>query len=551
MIFESGKNKRNIVFDYLAIIVIYYAAYFFFLVNNGLFWDDWVWTGNIIRGYIEISRKLYALRYPGLLLAFIYLSPPILIRVLISICYLLPGFILYSISQKEGIARIDRIFIVLIFLLIPINLAKYTLAIAAYSFYCLLFYIASYLYINNYNKMGIVVRLVSLILYFLSFTLNSLLAFFAVPFLYVFSKFIRNREAEGVKGIVKGFGLFLKKNFDFAIVPFIFFGIKQIHMLTDKVYKTGIYANIGYNRLHFMDFAMAPVKYFVWLKDALTDSIRRAGYILESNLGVSLLIIAVIVYLVFFTDKTREEKNSKAIVRNIIVSLIIFAFAVFPYIAVGVQYSGGTFGSRNNILLPVSLSFLIYYLFNMIAIKLRISRNMINLFKISLLLSYLLFNISQGKSFYFDNIKQQAIIANITENNDIKTNSVFLVKDNAMRLNANREYNFYDFSGLFYKAFGDEKRIAVYVGPNALNEIKDAYENKNALPYKIKQLNSTIPTYIISINEKKVQTGYGSCITLIYDYVFNRSHYNKIIKNFISISTSKIINDSGVDKYFK
>ena len=532
--------------DYLVVIVLYFAAYIFLPLNSGLFWDDWVWTGNSFSDYIIISQKLFALKFPGVIMAFIYMIPPSIVRTVVFICYLIPGIILYRFCEVEGFKRLDRLFIVLFFLLIPLNLSKYTLSTSLYAFCYALFYIATYIYIANISNKYLFLRAISLLFFIVSFSMNSLLVFFAIPYLYAFYKSSKNHQKNRPQTLGLNALHFVKSNFDYTALPFVFFGFKQFAMHTNPIYINGEYAKIAYNSIGLNNIVLSPIISLLWLLRSFADALVKMTFSFYSLYGIGISVLAVILYVMFVDCKSENVKNIAKLKALVYLGLIAFFLGTFPYIAVGAFDVGNAinyepFSSRNTILLSLGLAFVFYGSFALLEIKLRHLESLFDLAKIIIIISFISFNLSHGKDFYFDNIKHQSLIMQMANNNDIRNESVFLVKDETLELNANnRKYVFYEFSGLFYKTFGDETRMATYLSPTSYYELKDIFNSRNNLPYKIKESKYYRPSHIIVITKNNSFTGWFTCIMSIYNSFFNNAAYLKTVNNFVKIHVEKI-----------
>jgi hypothetical protein len=109
-----------------------------------------------------------------------------------------------------------------------------------------------------------------------------------------------------------------------------------------------------------------------------------------------------------------------------------------------------------------------------------------------------------------------------------------------MGLNARRVYDFYEFSGLFNQAFGDEKRIAYYDGDQGVAVLKLAFSIQNKLPYKFKDALNVAPTHLIVVGSGAQDTSILRCLKLTFLSIFDRSKYQRAVLDFLIFSVKPI-----------
>ncbi|AEJ18678.1 hypothetical protein [Gracilinema caldarium] len=515
----------------ISLIILYSIAFFPMLFCNGIYWDDWVWTGLGLNDYFIISQKLYAMFFPGFVFMLFNGISPLFGHWVAFVCYLIPGLLLYKYLNEINYKPNFSLMLSVLFLLVPVNGSKYTLATGPYAFYFALFALASYIFIGSDNKYA---RMVSLVLFFLSFNLNSLLPFFAVPYFYSLIVYL-GRTSDKKVNLSKSILLHTKGNWYYAVLPFTFFGVKSLLMSLNTVYKSGIYAKIGYNKI-VPEFALkSPLLAVDWLLRACSNIGAKISSILGRSSHFALLVLIVVVFLAFVKKNQRWSEESALGIRHMLFGLFSFFFGVFAYIAVGIGFYDDPLNSRNNMLIPLGLTFLLFGLLEFFSDKFELRSLTVWTVMVVIIFSFIMVNLDNGRDFYFDNIKQQSLIINYRNNELIKKGKAFVVEDNTIYLNAGRTYNSYDFAGLFYAAFGDETRIAAYTGENSKKELEMAFSSRMALPYKMMNATTYSPDVVIRIDSGSGKTGFSNMLRLLILSIVKPRQYQNEVANFVNI----------------
>lgn len=198
------------------------------------------------------------------------------------------------------------------------------------------------------NTMRLLTRIMCLMLFFLSFNLNSLLFFYYSIFIILFL-FQSPLNFSSIRTTAQ----FVVKNYlDFVLLPLIYFVVKTLLFP-----QFGHYANYNKPSLDTQRMFNGIVTFVEFLRDEI-------AFALSSSLGVGLSFVTVLVIFLIFNRKKKWEKswsmlNISEDSRLLISGFLILAAAWFPYASVGQDFSAGGYSSRNTILMGLPLAMII------------------------------------------------------------------------------------------------------------------------------------------------------------------------------------------------
>ncbi|RUR12742.1 hypothetical protein [Legionella sp. km772] len=411
-IFQSEKSYL------LQLFLLYFISNVFLLLNfNGVYWDDW----SLAYQSPEIIKNIFAQNsfiWIGYLHIFLKnIGNGIYIyRILVFFTYFGSGICLFYILQRiKYIDKNSAFFITLFFLLAPVNNARIALINTPPILMLGIFYF-SFLLLTQYldNKRTIIYRIIILSLFFISFLLESLLVFYSIVLLYIFYHLIE-------KNTGKLFINFIVHYFDFIILPIVFFVLK--HSLF-KPY--GSYVN--YNALS-PDYLKTVELTYESFDTSLYAPISQALMTAGSNLYLTILLF-VIILLVFRPRNTQRViknnfKNSSVMI-FLLLSLIFFVVAVFPYCAVGKLPVLGNWSSRNQILVPLGMAFLIYFLIVIIA---KLNKKIASILMGGLLAVFMMEDLFSYYRYQIDWFYQCSLMQQFQASEVVKNYQTFVVED--------------------------------------------------------------------------------------------------------------------------
>ena len=171
-------NSSKILKNYVYLFVLYTLAHGgIFLIPNAIFWDDYTlyeMDDQIILDTFDQLGSIF--NFSGYLHVFFLVFGPALYKLLTFVMLFLTGLIFDNILKRYKAINVEtRFIIVLLTLVLPFYHARVALIVMPYTLSYFLFFSAWLLMSKQ--------RVVSLALFFISFNTNSLLVFFALPFL--------------------------------------------------------------------------------------------------------------------------------------------------------------------------------------------------------------------------------------------------------------------------------------------------------------------------------------------------------------------------------
>ena len=374
-----------------------------------------------------------------------------LCRAIIFGSYLLCAFLLYRVL--EGLYFIDkgsRLFIVLIFSILPVNSARIALSCSFLALGYLAFFIGIWLTSKYMASKSAYIRVIALATYLISLLLvNSLFVFYGIVALYIL--FMGTRGKINLENLI----IVVRSNADFFLLPFIAWVIRYTYFMPYGIYAE--YNIIDFHSLINMSQGLV-MSTLTYVRDVFVQSFAVSA--------ISLLPVTLFVFLlIIIALKSNISTNEKYSKELLVLGFIFFILGIFPYFAVGKVPTLDDWGSRHALLLPLGISFIIYYSLTLISKILRLgSFSKIAIISI-LLASFSVYNLSVCADFQLDANKQSSMIADLKGNEMIKNNTTFLFVDNTRELNANkRVYRFYEYTSMMKYAFGDETRFGCDAG---------------------------------------------------------------------------------------
>ena len=487
----NSINNKQFLKTSLLLFILYSLSYWLILINPYTYWDG------LLISTIEPSALLETFREAGSpwtgyfhLIILNYLDGIIFYRIATFILYFLSGIILLKIFHKlELLNPIDTFWLVLFFLILPINFSRISIICFPYTL-CFFFFWLATLYLLLYletNKHRY--QLVSLVLFFLSFNTNSLLVYYYVILFLIFLYWICKKKLWKFNKLYS----FFKNKILFLLIPIIFWFLKT------TIFKPyGSYS--GYNKTSLAQLYPAVFNTFTQIKLFFIYSYKLyIDNLYLTNLNIILLITIGIVtcYCLYFFNKQHiaqynEKKNNLISYIILIITGFILLFAgAYPYVVIGTNiYNYFDWVDRNQLLVSLGVAFIIVSVLNLTLVY--------KYFRVTVFIvlctAFIFINNKIYYSFLLDGVKQTVLLQKIKKNDIFKKNNTFYFIDHSKQLSAiKRTYRFYELSSLFKKAFGEETRFGythVSVLPiqeirNGLYNLKNYINEENKVDYQV------------------------------------------------------------------
>lgn len=400
----------------LRIFLIYCLAHLaLFTLGDALYWDDWtiLATGadDVRKGFSDLGAPWFG--------AFHLLMRPwggLGYHFVTFASFAVASLLVMPILESYNVDKRSAFWVAVLMAVLPLNEARVAAIVVPYAISYGLFFIGWYLMLRG----TLLLRLLSLAAFFLSFTTESLLVLYALPL-----------------------GLLLRRRWlrhlDFALLPLVFFALKTVLFPPSGMYAgyNGVHVSNLFLSLHFLSIML--VEMLDWQTPAAAlGFVALAGSVMLLYRGGNLLREA--------KDYILRRGDTLPLAAAGIVAIVL---ALLPYYAVE-RYPGYIdWNSRFQLLLPLGFSMLIVGC---------IRRSDAKPYALVLLTlsSIIVWNRSYA-DFYVDWLKQLSIIGELQKNPALRQSKALLWVDQTTDMDAlHREYRMYDYAGLFTRAYGTQ-----------------------------------------------------------------------------------------------
>jgi len=416
-------NQENYLIWLFCLYVANHGWILFIL--NAIFWDDWTLYGlssNLITETFEQQGSVFNIN--ALIHNNFLIVGPWFYRVLTFFMIFGSGLALNEILKKYSFIKFEsRFIIVLFFLILPFYSARVALIVMPYTLSIFLFFTAWAMLEKH--------RFPAIVFFFISFNTNSLLVFYALPFLDLF---FRTNSKITIVNLIK----FCIKNIFLVLLPFLYFFIEVYAYPPKDLFE-------GYNQNYALaNLVISPIYMFWnWIK-------------LEINIFVFFVFFVFFSFFQIFNTLSKNLSQEKFNIFFIFLGLSIFILGGFAYWILGHTPIFNDWNSRHQLLLPLGTSIIL------LSIILASRPNFREPLLITFLSISLFLNVNSYKDFYIDWKKQNYLAHELSLSEDIKKSDIVVFHDETSKFNSyGRNYRNYEWNGLLFKAFNDEKRFGV------------------------------------------------------------------------------------------
>lgn len=444
------------------------------LLNDGTYFDDWILKPLLIDGnWNELQNWFSEMGLP--------VSPYFYwamhqtgdyYKIAVLLTKFFTAVLVYKICLRlVWVNRYEALGIALLNLVYPAYQVATTFCNLIYEFYYLLFLLAAWLLLRaeplkGWNGQGLLARLPPLLLFFISFNLNSLLVFY-FPFLLLL--FLHLKQAHQFSWSAAARTL-LPRHADFILLPFVYWAGKKLLFPTHGLYES-------YNTIKFSLSVLAS---------HILDFIETAGYAqVEASIArlmgqpILWVLALALAYLAYSrTLKHRdalppthiqigqEARKAKWI---FLFGALLLLSGVFAYSVVGLSPSISGWNTRHAILVGLPMAILIVAALRPLWVNGLYhepgnfdSRLVSILIGASLFAAFALSTVSYYVGWQARAIKDRAVMTVLAEAPVLKKFSIFWI-DDQFPAGGERLYRFYEWSSMFKQVWGGESRIGLQV----------------------------------------------------------------------------------------
>ncbi|WP_299153911.1 hypothetical protein [uncultured Christiangramia sp.] len=504
---------------------LYFLSNVLMLLNPGVYWDDWAIYNMSDEGIMNqfYGNGVYPIGYMHVYLTKIA-SSPLLYNYLCFLLQFIGIYSLFRILNNYSIKSKNSTFLylsVLIFAVFPFYDAKITMIVLPYTICLTIFLVANWLLIKYNNNRNIVYRIISLVLFFLSFFTNSLLFFYIVPVYFIFfyedlQCFFKGQYS----GFLKMMGVFSKRiltYLDFFLLPFLFWVLRSIYFMPTMQYAK------DYNQITLESLLAIPYRIFKFIYITAATIVPLLKEFFQNP---EILILTCLIILIIFKIFPSIRVNSKSNWKMIVWGIIILGLGIFPYILVNKFPSYSGYNSRHQLLEGFGISIII------IAVIFLLPKKIEKLLLASVIGFFVAFNININFHYFKGYIKQQVFheaFQTVIPKTDKPTTIVLKDKTTDFALRGN-PVAFYALSGILKRSNPEENILLIrendfpkYKNQGLFEEIKPFMFQYNLSGYEL-----TEPEYILNIKYAETKTPAFPMLAYYGDYIMgNKESWNK------------------------
>ncbi|MBQ6560019.1 MAG: hypothetical protein IJL85_04220, partial [Erysipelotrichaceae bacterium] len=289
-------------------------------------------------------------------------------RILIYFLYLgISLFVYHVLKDSTLFSEEDSLIITLLFSTVPVNEARLLISNFPYTVGLFLFYLGFMLFVN-WNKSKkcagkTICRILLLFLFFISFILSSVLAYYYIIIAYLFVLQLKSSSETGwFRRILQAVINVVRYYFDFCILPFVYFILHKMFFPVSEIFagRSSVSIEGLKSCLDYMPWSVIKV---------FRDICRRFLSCINPVMLIMLLIVSVFLFL------ARTELEDHALsdsVKYLIYGMTALVLALFPYIVIR-QDLIETIGvkGRDAILIPLGFALILYAALSLIKGKYR------------------------------------------------------------------------------------------------------------------------------------------------------------------------------------
>lgn len=513
-----------------SIVVLMYCPV---LVNQGIFWDDWT-IFNMSRSGLEEEFRGAGGYYLGAFFLHYYLqqlpNPPFWYHLLSLFSSLGSALVLLKILKRfQELSLTTWVWVVVFFTVAPFFSSKVTMICLPYVICLFLFLSAFLMLIDKVDRgKGIHFRIVTLILFFLSFIVNSLLAFYIIVPLYFVYKYWTN-----------GFSFVIRRWFrfaDFMILPVLYWVLRSAYFA-----PTGFYTTYQYNQPSVDRLIYFPAKSAI----TLNETIFGVAAIFYREICPYMLFVVAIFFLFLFLKSDLlnsyfRSPDGESVRCVWLAGVFLFLIGCVPYWLVGKTPAFSGFDTRHQLILPIGFSLsLVTSIIALIRSRYRTA------VCIAIAAIFFMDWCFLQKRYLSGWLKQEAIIAELNQNPIPEDFTTIEVVDLAESYNAtDRSMTFYEWAGISKYVDGKEDRLFVnnellsrldqnqtlteYIAFRHKNNAMEQRSMKDYFPH------GTCSRMVVSPTGESLES-WTTIFRLVMMYYFDNVSFRRTIGDFIRI----------------
>lgn len=553
---DTSLNKRNRFFyfrlDIVCIIFLVTVTHFLLLCNDGVYWDGWIiyhclvgdewnlfykdWSGygHAIVAHINWAMKLF----PDIVFGH---------KITTFISLLGSTVCVYLLAIYSGLlSRLESLSLSFIFVAYPAYQIWVELVYMPMVFLYFIFLLAWLLTIKRIDindrifhgkrYSSFVIRLASLVLFFIAFNYNAFLVFYSGFFLYLILYEGRSLDVSLRFKCLSSYRSIIFKNLDYFLLPFIYWIYKKSFFEWSDSYSN--YYGIKLNLIEILK------NFYKYIDNAVFYQFKNSvNFFARYPL---LLIILLVVFILVFFRKSFLKKGVNTVSAPNTVLLLFFGIillisAIFPYAAIGGVPNKAGWLTRYSLFSSLPVSILLITLsrgFYASPVKFRnIALHLRSFLLVLLIAGFVINTMSNYVAYQKRWIKDRSVMFHLSRDKTAGDYSTYIVKDSFGIIH--EQYRTYEWNGMFKKVWGDETRMG---GTDALLEY---YSSQiDGMPKKLylcSDYDPDGPRAFLDIKPGPI----ANDSKVVYQYIYYRlmgdeNKINKLLQNFTVVQVKAV-----------
>ena len=415
------------------------------LSMNSIFWDDWIsfdhQTGKLLKSIYSGTGNA---PWRRMIEMYGFQSSLLIFKIVSIVGYFAVGYFLFHILKRSKFVNANQLVaITLLFLIIPVNSARVSIANSKYGVDLFFFFLAWYLYETKSHKLT---KICAFVFFFLSYSTLPFPTFTLLPILY----HVMLKSPKNIREYLREFLYAVP----LMLLPIVYLALRQIYWPPTGG-LAGMYTPqiLGITRaLLFVSICSIPLA--LHIAATKFENIKKPNLLTAA--GCFAVSIAAVPYMV----------------GGHLVDISDWLITFIPNFS--------DWNSRHQLTLPLGIALIIVGSMKMEKAE-RLKWNTYPVLS-SVLAVFVVLNITFAQEYFLDSRKQDAVIEAMATNPDLKSVRSIYIDDQAVRFNARgRLIRAYEWEGMLDKALGSKSVKVSYLQYPDCNAFKpDAILHINA-----------------------------------------------------------------------
>jgi len=436
--FEENKLKPIIFF--LLLFVFYTLSFGLVLTNSSYYWDDYtvvkVPAPDVYLSFIDAGRPIFAWMHS-------HIAPAkhsfVIYRYSAFILYFLAALMFFlNLKRLKYISNAENIWLTLFFCLLPFNSSRHLLIMLQYTLCLFSLLVGLFLFQQRYKNYTY--RVISHLFLVLSFTIEA-----HIVIMYALLALLALEVCLAKKPLKP----WLISMADYLAIPVLYWVWRGIWFSPSG-------ALAGMNNISKRDLLLSPlhiwnsVYWSIYIKFLNAIKIMADPFYLLTGLLFFALIWS-------FSKNWHFKNKARKSLTGIFIGIFLLFAAAFPFVVVGKIPLDYDWNTRYQFLFPFGVSLIV--LFSISFIPWNLARRLALCLTVVVCVNY---NIHTSLAYVRDWYKQISIREHFRTDTIIDRGATVLVRDLANDLSVNnREYRFYEYSGIAKLVYSDQSRLII------------------------------------------------------------------------------------------